>query len=419
MSTEPTLKFIHTKKEVIVKRSTTGKNFTYPNKGFKGKPEVTVGIFKGKHGDLKNIIFSELIKGTLTPDLFIRWLITSDVSEENLLDNDWKSYGVTIGLKGKNVRWIDLLEIKDGSEINLDKVTEKPTNIDDTLLATLILSIYRVNSAQNNDHKTKICDHIETFLKDAGLDSSISISDWIRTYSGWIKNKNFLKVVAALDMYYNKFSSSERASIRIGTLGSRHKDMAAWVSLGYLVKITGQTGNELLRWIWERPVAEQLVRICEPGQEDDKDDSYFPYGHDMCFVPISPYSASANPELFVWIHTIGTLLNKTRSKNARMMEDIPTSAILRNALIMAYAVSQYSSMIGQFTESGNTEESRVPDGQSGTIPKTVRGDVWLKWIKAQKGTIPPLIISWYTKIQGELQGSRSGTVAETIHSTVI
>ncbi|AJR28440.1 nucleoprotein [Sena Madureira virus] len=419
MSTEPVLKFIHNKKDVILKRSAGTKCYTYPLKGFKGKPEITLGVYKGKKEDLKKIVFGELIKGTLDCDLFLRWLIDSSVNEVNKLESDWKSYNVTIGQKGKEIRWTDLIDIKDGSEIKLEKATEKPTKLSDIILAILGLSIYRVNSAQNPEHKTKLCDHIEGFLRDLGLDSSVSISDWVKTYSGWLKNKSYLKVVASIDMYFNKFSTSDNASVRIGTLGSRYKDMAAWVSLGYLIKITGQTGNDLLKWIWERPIAEQIVRLCEPGQEDDQDDSYFPYGHDMGFVPISPYSTSANPDLFIWIHFIGALLNKTRSRNARMMEDIPTSSILRNSLLFAFAISQYSSMVGQFTESGNTEDSRTPVGQSGTMPKTVKGDVWLKWIKAQGGTIPSTIITWYNKVQTELQGARTGTVAEAITGLIL
>ncbi|AZL49340.1 nucleoprotein, partial [Cuiaba virus] len=413
---------IGTERSIIHKRITTVKKPNLLNASVKQKPVIVLPKYSGVTDDLKSIVYGSYYKMTLTPEVFITWLMHSSVTKKCKLETDWKSFGLTIGEKDKSVSWLDIVNVVTQDEEPLPKESSvQTTKISDRSLAIMCLSVYRLNSTQNDDHRTRISDNISKFLIDDPNLERVDLSPCTAGFKKWMKNKNFLKLVAALDMFYSRFTEEDEAAVRIGTLGSRYKDQSVWVSLGYFSRITGFTGSKFLDWIWDGMLADQLERICTPGQEDDDDYSYFPYGHDFCYIPVSAYSAVMNPEMHCYIHMVGALLGKKRSINARNMEEVQSQNYITHALTCAYAISQSSDMTAQFSEDGKKPEGKAPPGGGArrACPVGRDGKTWLTWMNNRGNVLSDEMRVWFDKRRETLRDSREGSIGECLRDMTL
>lgn len=83
----------------------------------------------------------------------------------------------------------------------------------------------------------------------------------------WMRNPNFIKVMAGLDMFYNMFPNSAMSPIKMGTLPARYKDCGTLTSLHYSCKLTGRNIKTLSIYMWTETLRDEMLRIDAGGQE--------------------------------------------------------------------------------------------------------------------------------------------------------
>lgn len=101
---------------------------------------------------------------------------------------------------------------------------------------TFILCIYRLAKGSTQEYREILERRITDQLTAVG-EAKMSCAGADSTYYAWLKDTNYLKLVAATDMYMYRFKHHEKSELRIGTLGSRYRDCAALSSFGYALKI--------------------------------------------------------------------------------------------------------------------------------------------------------------------------------------
>ena len=121
-------------------------------------------------------------------------------------------------------------------------------------------------------------------------------------------------------MFLKKLKS-EWNSIRMSTVVAAYEDCAGFVELQYFIKLMGMPANEAIQYIYKDILAEEIIKLSEPGQEVDQPDSYFVYFRALGITGKSPYSVSEVPHLHNFIHAVGAVLSRSRSLDAYTMED--------------------------------------------------------------------------------------------------
>lgn len=150
-----------------------------------------------------------------------------------------------------------------------------------------------------------------------------------------------MKMVAAIDMFFTKFPDHELNALRVCTLRSRFRDCTALLSIGYFASLVSlEHESDTLDWFLTEKQADEAVQMMDRKQELTKEDSYFPYQSDMRLVKKTYYSAAKNPHIYFVLHAAGTLLNSSRSKNAKYLSDHNIVNNVVNAKIIAYAFSK-------------------------------------------------------------------------------
>lgn len=175
--------------------------------------------------------------------------------------------------------------------------------------------------AKQVEYSGQICKRITDQLT-ALTPDAIAITEVVHLYLRWGNHSEYNKIVASVDMFFQKFPEHKLSNLRISTTGSRYRDCAALVSYGYLTELFGMPRlTELLEWIFFDGIGNEVDLMIDSDEEIDQDDSYFPYQIDLGLVKRSGYSASYNPLSFELVHLTGALLRSPRSNNARHITD--------------------------------------------------------------------------------------------------
>lgn len=146
--------------------------------------------------------------------------------------------------------------------------------------------------------------------------------NWSLTFSDWRQCSQYEIMMAAIDMYLNRFPEHKHACARMGTIITRFKDCSVLTSTGYICNITGMDNNHLCGWIWTKKCADQFDRVTRTGQEYGKAHSYTPYFMALKLAPKSAYSSTQNPEFHFFYHCFGAAVGEARSKNAYKVGNI-------------------------------------------------------------------------------------------------
>lgn len=355
------------------------------------------------------------------------------------IDEDWSSYGITIGLAKSTLNvWC------------MYKTNEEPRKLDGTpvplppehyaALALNILSVYRMVRIQNQEYKTNTMVRINNQIKGSGSDS-LAITEAHSTYGSWTSDPTLNKLVAGIDMFFMRFREHPLSYLRIATIGSRYRDCAALMSYAYLMQVLGTKALAYVAdWVFVEVIADDIVQMMKEDEELDLPFSYFPYQVDMGMVQKSAFSTSANPHFFFFAHVIGTLHFSERSKNALLTIETGRDEILYNAIIVAFVHARNRQLTKAFTESGeevivedvsNQDEEYQVQQLGGRDRQPIPDEIlnsesataWFVYLSSINGVLPPRIHAYFKSCMLKIKEFREGTIAEylkqdPIHSDI-
>ncbi|QVU40011.1 nucleoprotein [Mejal virus] len=306
--------------------------------------------------------------------------VLKDIKDDSY--GDWKSFGIQIAKRGTKVGIFDLLDVKEyKGDVPDGKPSPDRTVDDDRWLPMLILGLYRVGRATQEDYKRTIMSNLMAQCKLRHPAAEDIVDDTSDFYQLWGNDSNYLKIVAATDMFFHHFKKHPEASLRFGTIVSRFKDCAALNTLSHLHKVTGLSIGEVFSWVLTRSAEDDLVRMMKAGQEVDQASSFMPYLIDLGLSTKSPYSSVKNPSFHFWGQLTALLVQSTRAKNARVPDEIPYAELTKAALLFGYAIGHSSDLSQRFIEGDKVYQKETDAVEYiGVVPPTTK-DVtdWLGW----------------------------------------
>lgn len=377
-----------------------------------GKPAVSVPDLGKNLNELRDIFAKQVKDNSMTLDVAKAYLWAVFGKCGGVLKGDWVSFGVVIGNDGGSVTPQSLLEPKFVAATYVDQGKITTPEKEDKALMLIALCMYRLAKPIMPEYKTVLMTKIDNQL------ATLQPNKWkIAALQGmcsaWGSDEDYCKLVAAFDMFINKFSNCEYALVRIGTVGSRFRDCSALTSCEYITKLLGITPEEFCDWVFTSQVGEEIERMMRDGQEIGKADSYMPYLIDMGLSQRSPFSARTNSCVHLFIHMIGAFLGTQRSRKARLFSDAGQAMIVQNAAICAYAFSKISHLGKYFTPDG---EEIVLDtiAKDTTDPTSTSGDEWFYKIGEWGNKVPPHIWNFAKQAGKTVSSFREGTIGEFI-----
>lgn len=273
------------------------------------------------------------------PDFIVSGYLVAYIKEycddfSGQLSADWISFRITIGKKDEIVTPLNLIEL-------IYVGTAKETTVKHSKetyrsLFFALISFYRAADARtkNPNYSKNITNLLKTFYPKKF--SGVNREDMELIESEGFMDKitfNYRKVIAILDMFFIKFPEHPYHSLRISTLISRFMGCFGLMSAAQVGNILGFLLTDLIELSTAKPVTKELKQMLVANQEAGNGFGYFPYQVDLGIVNKSAYSISANPSLFLWVHTLGVMNNSSRSLNARfprraeVLTDVIYSAI--------------------------------------------------------------------------------------------
>lgn len=159
-------------------------------------------------------------------------------------------------------------------------------------------------------------------------------------------------LVAAVDM------------LRACTLVAFFKNCAVIASIDLASGALLAKPSILLQYVFIEPIADDVKRVARgETKEIRKNNSYFQYMSKFQLVPRSPYSASINPNLFIWCQFIGVLAGIKRSMYAHMIKcSSPAMILIQAAYVMYYSFSSPAEVLEKMKENNCTITPKMSDG---------------------------------------------------------
>lgn len=155
----------------------------------------------------------------------------------------------------------------------------------------------------------------------------------------WYNNLEFRVLIAALDMFWNKFPDSLGVKRRVCTINARFKDLSIISELRRLSQISSKRVKDILHYIFSRIIRDEIMVIERSSEEIDQD-SYFPYMRELRLSKKSLYN---NVHLYNWIAICGALLGSKRLFNARIISESGLLVAMNLAIFAEYAFRKYVS----------------------------------------------------------------------------
>lgn len=301
-----------------------------------------------------------------------------------------------------------------------------------------MLSPIRLNTQLRREYLDALTLRYKATLEEfAGVRVNDSPGTFALQNFAWTQNVNYLRLAAALDMFLFRFKEHEFSKLRFCTVTCRFRDCAGVSDLRFILKILGLSLVEFSQWVWTASIADDLERILRPREEIDSSSSYTPYVASMRLCSKSPYSASANPNLHVFVHSIGCANLRIRSINSRMVGDVNLADIVANAAILNYVRGSRYHLQPEFYTQGSgmapegdrpaqedpsvagsidlevmSEAGAVEGLQRAVEPTDTNPASWWQFTLANRSTVPPYIVNPMYSAWTQIGTVRSGTIGE-------
>lgn len=258
--------------------------------------------------------------------------------EKNKLGLDWVTMGVVIGTNGSVISPFDLVNLKKvpgPEQEDVSAATATDHTKDFYSFATLITGTFRICSASNASYQTNLTAQLTRILEGTPFKSKIEGAKISMVDA--FNDDELVKLFAVLDMYFNMFPKSLYAKVRVGTIILSYKDCSALSSAAHGASIMLKTTAGFSRWLLTPALRCDFYRLNIPCQEVSRPYSYMPYMMALKLAERSPYSASANPTLHLFVHLIGCAYHIKRSLNALYVDPKGVKSILSNVFLFVYA----------------------------------------------------------------------------------
>lgn len=328
------------------------------------------------------------------------------------LRTKWTTYKVTIGDVGDTITPFSLLDVT-RVRSQRPQVTGKALEQDQVLgRVAEILSIYSAYTASQGpgNDQMRVLGRMKTILTDSPYNLKSMDTSSILAKVSWGSNGNFKKIVAAVDMFFNKFPESVYAKIKVTTLSSRDRDCGGLHAIQDLSKYIGKPTSVALSYAMDPRIGPEIIRLTTENDEATDSNSYFHYMRDMGLSQKSPYSSSINPVIYNFTYALGTFLGDTRACNARKFSDKGITNTINVAAYVAYYLKQW----------GIPEVKRKVDERDKMFSEEGKDDeeknilFILKQIKANGGIITEEIRRDLQKGLSKLTGLRTGTIGHYV-----
>lgn len=334
------------------------------------------------------------------------------------LDEDWSSYGVTIGMKGATINPFDLF--------NVTRKAYQPSQLMGSINDIVppienicnLLSVYRFSLAlkMQGEYKNVVLERMSgTFSGHPFKMGPLSIAV-LPTKAGWLSDDNYRKVIAGVDMFFNKFPGHEYAPVKVATLPSRNKDCGGIIALRDLAKYIGRDVTIAVRYVFDGGVAEEIMKMADAKEEEGKADSYFHYFREMGFSQKSPYSSSANPKLYNFVHSLGTLLGIKRSINARLFS---TDGLINIVNLAAFVAAKVGKRVEAGLHFAAKSELEAMEGLENAEENDDNSAEYIKIydaIEKAAGELPPEVIAAVRETLSRVDAPRENTIGAYIKS---
>ncbi|XP_037519053.1 uncharacterized protein LOC119396062 [Rhipicephalus sanguineus] len=403
----------------------------YPSEWFAAhpgsKPIVLVKRCFASEEHLAKAVSERLAAGNLPVEYVVQFMHVEGAKIKDTLTEDWESFGVTIGSAGETISPWDLLSITEqaGPDYLINTETTDVDNLPDrTGLFALLVCIYRLLVARclggRRDYIQRLRDdNLKRILRTFRC-SSQYLERAEREFGHWIRDRSYLSLVAALDMFLNRFGHHDMAVLRAGSHVSRYKHCAVLDDIARLCKATGLKPSELFQWVFLERAAEELNVIFAKGQELFQEQSYAPYLSDLGLSRRSPYSATANPSIHYWCNAAASLMGITQSQKARITHDGDLSGATVSAMVFAYASMKCRLRCRILPKSDILVREMVAEGNAprdtGQMPEAFEAAQWYQYLTEKSFVVDPEISKYcLSKLRADVRdGSVGAKLAELI-----
>lgn len=393
----------------------------YISERLTSKPKFTIATVKVCHENpegLYSTAYSQIKTGKYTLPVACKVLIDFSENMKTRLTDDWTSFNIVIGKKGELCAPTNIIII---NETQVDEELDTTTGVNETVKSWIVfytLCIYRITKATRADYQEKLISDAAEKLK-AYSAEDVNLETIPNNYKHWSLNRGYRALVAAYDMFLNKFRDHQHSLMRFGTISARYKDCSALLSIPFFQTVMGMPLDEALQWVFVENVALDIIRLIHKGQEIGKVDSYMPYLTELALTPKSPYSALVNPSFHNFCQMVGAFSFEPRSLNAILFNTNNLQNIRANALIVSYVFQQVVKTsaneealtfdrLSRFTReddlsvaSGFTQELPPKDPQA-----------WLTYLFDNNHTLLHEVLSYCKKAINSFDNIREGSIAD-------
>ncbi|ALJ30355.1 N protein [Eelpout rhabdovirus] len=429
MSTQ-VIKRIATGNTVDAVLPATATQATYPKDGIIGskRPAVVVEYAGVEFKKIKSWLLANIDGRKLDADLVVRYIVS--VCQTWIETNGaevWNTFGIDLATPGQKINPLVTLEVTVGDKPVPDYQLAGPgPEVNDKALVILLLGIYRVAGITNETYRSKVADAIQqqAIQADPKVTQSMRV---LQANKHLLSNPNYLKVVAAVDMFLYRFKDSEHVNVRVSTLTSRFKDCAALSTFAHIAAFTGLTLGGVLDWVFSDGIAAEVDRMMRPGQEIDQETSYMPYLKDMGLSKVSPYSATKNPGFHIWGQTACALMGSVRSQNALRVSEDNWVNLKLNAEIMAFALGSSAELVKAFDVDGGSQGMDTAEEEYGQEidedvatghPKGRDATEWFMYMKAKDFVLSEVIREGLRKMVASIKNPRPNTIGDVLKNSV-
>lgn len=255
------------------------------------------------------------------------------------------------------------------------------------------------------------------------LSDDITQSD-LTLFKSWYDVAEFRVMVAALDMFWNKFLDSRFSKLRVCTLNSRYKDCSSLSEVRHLCKISAKPLPEISTYIFSARVRDEIEKLGESKEEPGKEDSYFPYMRDMPISKKSPYSSTENVNLHNWISMFCTLLGSERSYNARIVSEDGLLPTMHLAMFAANAFRSFTTpevVFGTDTNKDLANEMRrakLDESDDAEFDSTSAIGVYFKMLSCDN-IIPKEMTDNFVAVLNKMGPAREKTIGMFLRRNII
>lgn len=288
----------------------------------------------------------ELDNGMINALLY--YLVKKHIVIELSVEKNMKK-GIVWQAGKKNIE--DIFKVSPaGYSMQNEKIGE--SSLGELAILSIILANYRLQSITAT-FKTDYVNAIKKALTETFQREKYVDSDEHENYYNavtWAPNKDFRKIVAAVDLLLTLNPEHKLSPLRKATLPARLKDCAIIGEMNYFVDMMNEDENTLYQQTFDSNLSKEVFQVAVLLEKFVGEYSF--YLREFGVMEKSPFSVSANPHLHNWIHMVGCFMASSRSFRSRLM-DAGANVMYLNALALVYTYKDRTGITAELAEGEN------------------------------------------------------------------